>query len=219
MAYYALGDSISIDDYAGGPGLGAASLLADDFGIDLTMLARDGATSDDVVRFQLDKIEGRPALITLTMGGNDLLTTLFTPAGAGLPPDRDAAERTVAQVTTNYAVVMPALAATGARVVVSTVYDPTDGTGDLSWVGLPPWEGGLEVLAALNAAIRGAAARHGAVVADLHAAFLGHGAKAGDVTGPEARPDNRDLWLCSHIEPNAWGAEAVRDVWRAALRG
>ncbi|GAA3251949.1 hypothetical protein ACFO1B_44470 [Dactylosporangium siamense] len=99
------------------------------------------------------------------------------------------------------------------------MYDPTDGTGDLSWVGLPAWEGGLEVLAALNTAIRDAAARHGAAVADLHAAFLGHGAKAGDVTGAEPRPDNRDLWLCGHIEPNAWGAEAVRDTWRAALRG
>jgi lysophospholipase L1-like esterase len=219
VAYYALGDSISIDDYAGGPGLGAASLLADDFGIDLTLLARDGATSDDVVRFQLDKIEGRPALITLTMGGNDLLTALFAPAKLGLPPDLDAARSTVAQVATNYAVVMPALAATGARVVVSTVYDPTDGTGDLSWVGLPAWEGGLEILASLNDAIRAAAADHGAAVADLHAAFLGHGAKAGDVTASDPRPGNRDLWLCGHIEPNAWGAEAVRDTWRAALRG
>jgi lysophospholipase L1-like esterase len=218
VAYYALGDSISIDDYAGGPGLGAASLLADDFGIDLTLLARDGATSHDVVRFQLDKIEGRPSLITLTMGGNDLLTSLFSPAGAGSVPDRDAALRTVEQVATNYAVAMPALVATGARVVVSTVYDPTDGTGDLSWVGLPPWEGGLEVLASLNAAIRDAAAGHGAAVADLHAAFLGHGAKAGDITAADPRPDNRDLWLCSHIEPNAWGARAVRDAWRAALR-
>lgn len=219
MAYYALGDSISIDDYAGGPGLGAASLLADDFGIDLTLLARDGATSDDVVRFQLDKVQGRPALITLTMGGNDLLTTLFTPAAAGQQPDRDTAERTVQRVAANYATVMPALAATGARVVVSTVYDPTDGTGELSWAGLPPWQGGLEVLATLNAVIRDAAAGHGAVVADLHAAFLGHGASAGDVTGSDARPDNHDVWLCSHIEPNAWGAGAVRDTWRAALRG
>jgi lysophospholipase L1-like esterase len=219
VAYYALGDSISIDDYAGGPGLGAASLLADDFGIDLKLLARDGATSDDVVRFQLDKIEGRPALITLTMGGNDLLTTLFTPARLGLPPDLDAARRTVAQVAVNYAITLPALTATGARVVLSTVYDPTDGTGDLSWAGLPPWTGGLEILAALNDVIRDAAAGHGTALADLHAAFLGHGAKAGDVSAAEPRPGNRDLWLCGHIEPNAWGAQAIRDTWRAALRG
>lgn len=219
MAYYALGDSISIDDYAGGPGLGAASLLADDFGIDLTLLARDGATSDDVVRFQLDKIEGRPALITLTMGGNDLLTALFAPAKLGLPPDLDAARSTVAQVATNYAVVMPALAATGARVVVSTVYDPTDGTGDLSWAGLPDVDEGLALLESMNAAIRTAAARHGAVVADLHVAFLGHGAQAGDITTTDSHPHNRELWLCGHIEPNAWGAQAIRDTWRAALRG
>ncbi|GAA1523658.1 hypothetical protein GCM10009827_045120 [Dactylosporangium maewongense] len=213
MAYYALGDSMSIDEYAGGPGLGAASLLADDFGIELTLLARDGATSDDVVRFQLDKVEGRPALITLTMGGNDLLETLFR-AGA----DREVAERALAKIAGNFEVVLPTLAATGARVIVSTVYDPTDGTGDLTWAGLPSWPGGLEILAALNGAIRDAAARHGAVVADLHAAFLGHGAKAGDVTAADPRPTNRDLWLCGHIEPNAWGAEAIRDAWRAALR-
>jgi hypothetical protein len=165
------------------------------------------------VRFQLDKIVGRPALITLTMGGNDLLTTLFK------APEPDAVRDTLAKIAANYEVVLPTLAATGARVVVSTVYDPTDGTGDLSWIGMPAWPAGLEVLAALNATIRDAAGRCGAAVADLHAAFLGHGAKAGDVTGPDPRPDNRDLWLCGHIEPNAWGAQAVRDTWRAALRG
>ena len=87
--YVALGDSMSIDDYAGGVGRGAASLLFrnrdTDFpgwaGRDLAtagytaqMLARDGAVSTDVLERQLPLIDRRPALVTITMGGNDLLT-------------------------------------------------------------------------------------------------------------------------------------------------
>ena len=65
-AYVALGDSISIDYYAGGPGRGGASLLArnrdDDFpdwrGRDLGdrpchLLATDGATSRELVDQQV----------------------------------------------------------------------------------------------------------------------------------------------------------------------
>src|SRR5215212_8379153 len=93
MIYAALGDSMSIDDYAGGPGRGAASLLwrnrDDDFpawaGRDLTahdptarlvLLASDGATSATVAGEQLGRLhrlEGTPTLATVTMGGNDLL--------------------------------------------------------------------------------------------------------------------------------------------------
>nr|BFE66159.1 hypothetical protein GCM10020063_106850 [Dactylosporangium thailandense] len=209
--YYALGDSMSIDDYAGGPGLGAASLLADDLGIELKLLARDGATSDDVVRRQIGQVAGRPALVTITMGGNDLLTAIVE------SPDKVPAA--VEATAANYDATLATLAATGARIVVSTVYDPTDGTGDLSWAGLPDVDEGLALLHSMNAAIRAAAARHGAAVADLHAAFLGHGAQAGDITRPDSHPANRELWLCGHIEPNAWGAQAIRDTWRAALRG
>ncbi|WP_432829250.1 SGNH/GDSL hydrolase family protein [Dactylosporangium sp. CA-092794] len=208
--YFALGDSMSIDDYAGGPGLGAASLLADDLGIELALLARDGATSDDVLRRQVGQVGDRPALITLTMGGNDLLTAMVE--------NPDKVSGAVETVAANYDATLASLAATGARIVVSTVYDPTDGTGDLSWAGLPDVADGPVVLAALNDAIRAAAARHGAAVADLHAAFLGHGAQAGDITGSDSHPANPELWLCGHIEPNAWGAQAIRDTWRAALR-
>ncbi|MER7003523.1 GDSL-type esterase/lipase family protein [Dactylosporangium sp. NPDC000555] len=208
--YYALGDSMSIDDYAGGPGLGAASLLSDDLGIELMLLARDGATSDDVLRRQLGQVGDRPALVTVTMGGNDLLTAMFESPGK--------VPAAVQVVAANYDATLTSLAATGARIVVSTVYDPTDGTGDMSRAGLPDVEGGPAALEALNAEIRAAAARHGAAVADLHAAFLGHGTQAGDITDPDSHPANRELWLCGHIEPNAWGAEAIRDAWRAALR-
>ena len=80
VVYAALGDSLSIDDYAGGPGRGAASLLwrnrDHDFpawaGRDLTtgdptarlvLLASDGATSATVAGEQLGRLrrlEGTP---------------------------------------------------------------------------------------------------------------------------------------------------------------
>ena len=103
LVYAALGDSMSIDHYAGGPGRGAASLLwrnRDDFpawaGQDLTahdpavqlaLLASDGATSTTVVGEQLQRLQRLkliPTLATVTMGGNDLLAAMGTPA----PPDR-----------------------------------------------------------------------------------------------------------------------------------
>jgi hypothetical protein len=114
VVYAALGDSMSIDDYAGGPGRGAASLLwrnrDDDFpgwaGRDLTardatarlaLLASDGATSATVAGEQLARLHRlglTPTLATVTMGGNDLLAAYGDTAaasqgegfGAGLEP-------------------------------------------------------------------------------------------------------------------------------------
>src|SRR5215213_10662888 len=101
VGYAALGDSMSIDAYAGGPGRGAASLLwrnrDRDFpawaGRDLTahdptarlaLLASDGATSTTVAGEQLGRLRRLgviPTLATVTMGGNDLLVA-YGDAGA-----------------------------------------------------------------------------------------------------------------------------------------
>jgi lysophospholipase L1-like esterase len=212
--YYALGDSMSIDAYAGGPGHGAASLLADDFGYDLRLLATDGATSDTVLRMQLNEIDSQPDLITLTMGGNDLVHALFE--------DPRGVARAVERVRFNADLVLRTLrlrAGQTAPIIVSTVYDPTDGTGDFQRLGLHAVSADPRDLDALNAALRAAASRHGALVADLHAKFLGHGTSAGDINRPDPRPADRELWFCGAIEPNAWGAMAIRDAWRETLFG
>jgi hypothetical protein len=59
---------------------------------------------------------------------------------------------------------------------------------------------------------------HDALVADVHAAFLGHGATAGDPGQRHPRPNDRDLWFCGVIEPNAWGAHEIRRVWWQTLQ-
>jgi len=103
------------------------------------------------------------------------------------------------------------------RVVLTTVYDPSDGAGHVPAAGFPPWPGGPAVVAALNARLFDLADRHGAVLADVHGSFLGHGLNAGDPAQPESRPSNRDLWYCGLIEPNAWGAHHIRATWWQAL--
>jgi lysophospholipase L1-like esterase len=224
MRYAALGDSMSIDVYAGGAGRGAASLLHRnrdiDFpdwsgrdlhtrGYELLDLSYDGATTGGVLAQQLPRLE-RPDLVTITIGGNDLMGAYGDTAGA------EAVIRTVAERSDAILDGVTATFRGPRRVVVSTVYDPSDGTGAVP-SGLPPWPDGPRLVRRLNARLTDLADRHGAVVADLHAHFLGHGAKAGDPGQPHPRPDNRDLWYCGVIEPNAWGAAEIRRVWWLAI--
>jgi hypothetical protein len=105
-----------------------------------------------------------------------------------------------------------------AAVLLGTVYDPSDGTGDAGALGLPPWPDAVPVLGELNETLRAVAAEHGARVADIHGAFLGHGVRAGDPRQPGPWPEQRDLWFCSVIEPNAWGASSVRAAFWEALQ-
>jgi lysophospholipase L1-like esterase len=224
VVYAALGDSMSIDDYAGGPGRGAASLLwrnrdhdfpawaardltAGDPTARLVLLASDGATSSMVAGEQLGRLRRLgviPTLATVTMGGNDLL------AAYG---DTGAARRAIRAVADNGRRLLAGLRdlmGAQAPIVVATVYDPSDGSGDAGRLGLPPWPEALELLAELNRVLRALAEEYQALVADVHARFLGHGLAAGDPTQPGARPPDRGLWYCGLIEPNAWGASQIR---------
>jgi lysophospholipase L1-like esterase len=230
VVYAALGDSISIDDYAGGPGRGAASLLLrnrdDDFpdwtGRDLAtrdptarlhLLASDGATSATVAGQQLwrlRRLHRTPTLATVTMGGNDLM------AAYG---DEVAARHAIRAVVEHGRSVLGGLRelmGPERPIVFGTVYDPSDGSGDAGRLGLPPWPEALALLAQLNRVLASLAAEHDALLADLHARFLGHGLAAGDPGQPTARPASRALWYCDLIEPNAWGASEVRAaLWEA----
>jgi lysophospholipase L1-like esterase len=232
--YAALGDSISIDEYAGGPGLGGASLFAhnrdDHFpgwhGRDLAtihpglhhhLLAVDGGTTRTVLDHQLPQLErsgAAPAVATLTVGGNDLL---------GAYGDTPRARRVVAVVRGRVGEALrrlrPLMRTPDDPIIVGTVYDPSDGTGDAARVGLPPWPAVVDLLAELNTELASVAAEHGAHVADIHRHFLGHGLRRGDPAQTDPRPADRDLWYCNLIEPNAWGADGVRAAFWQALHG
>jgi lysophospholipase L1-like esterase len=190
-AYLALGDSVSIDDYTGVRGGGAASQLARKLGFELLDLTRDGNTTQGV----LADLAGAPAsadVVTLTAGGNDLL-------GGDLP-------RAILRRLDRIAERLQPL---GAHVVVNTVYDPSDGDNDVGRREL-----GLSRLAtielrrrlnALNSGITRLAWERGLLLADLERLFHGHGIRSDEP------------WFVQVIEPNLAAATAIAEHWDELL--
>lgn len=177
-------------------------------GIAFANLAADGATIGDVFGEQLPQLAESDAssLITLTIGGNDLLSAF---ANKPRIPLLEAIARDVAEA---YEFLLDALHRTRptALVVLATIYDPSDGTGRIPGVLEQAGPLPLHVLAGLNDRIRTlAAGTPRTALADVHAHFLGHG-----VTAPE---DERWYWRRSLIEPNARGANEIRRLWRETL--
>jgi lysophospholipase L1-like esterase len=189
--YLALGDSISIDDYTGVEGGGAASQLARRLRFDLVDLSRDGNTTERILA-DLAAAPAAAEVITLTAGGNDLL-------GGGLPRSilrrlRQIAER---------------IEPLGGRVVINTIYDPSDGDDAIGRreLGLS-WLAAIELrrrLSALNQGIAKLAGEHGFLLADLELLFHGHG-----IASP-------DPWFVEVIEPNLAGATAIAVHWHQLL--
>jgi lysophospholipase L1-like esterase len=229
--YIALGDSISIDVYpahdaarrglrASTADVGAASLLYrnDDQlwpefrgrdlrsrfkGIELTDLTADGATTHSLLRQveQIGKSEER-TLVTITIGGNDLLGAIGWTGGNPAPEIAERAHASVARVLEQRP---------DSVVILTNVYDPSDGTNRLpgyarrldresEW--LRDYNERLRTLAASDERLR---------YADIRAHFHGHG-----VSMPE-----EEWWYLreSIIEPGARGASEVRRVWLEAVSG
>jgi lysophospholipase L1-like esterase len=189
--YLALGDSISIDDYTGVSGGGAASQLARMAGLELVDLTRDGNTTGGVLA-DLARAPGAADTVTLTAGGNDLLI-------------RRRPRTIMGQLHEIARGILPL----GARVVINTIYDPSDGDNDLG-----PVELGLSRLAtlelrrrlnAVNRGIKQLADEHGFLLADLELLFHGHGLRS------------QEPWFVQVIEPNLAGATAIAEHWHELL--
>ena len=189
--YLALGDSTSIDDYTGVPGGGAPSQLARTFGVELVDLTRDGNTTQGVLA-DLARAPAAADVVTLTAGGNDLLLG-----------DRSR------PILRRLHLIAERIQPLGARVVLNTVYDPSDGDNNVGRREL-----GLSRLAtielrrrlnAVNGGIRKLAREHGFLFADLERLFHGHG-----VTSDEP-------WFVQVIEPNLAGATAIAEHWYQLL--
>ena len=177
-------------------------------GVELRTLATDGATIGDVFGEQLPQLDESEddTLITLTVGGNDLLSAFANRPRASLLA---AIARDVAEA---YEFLVDALrrARPNGLIILSTIYDPSDRLGRIPGVleeaGVLP----LEILDGMNEHIRTLAdGTPNTALADVHARFLGHGASA-----PEA---DRWYWRRSLIEPNAVGANEIRRVWREVI--
>ena len=196
MNYLALGDSISIDDYTGVQGGGAASqfarmILASRF----ENLTRDGNTTVGVLS-AIPRVDFIPNVVTLTAGGNDFLQA----ASWGAESVRMVGE----SVLRNLAAISVGMRGWGCPVIINTIYDPTDGDDSLgAALGISPSY--RPAFDALNQGIRQLAGANGFLISDLHALFLGHGIAA------------EDCWIVSEIEPNLAGATAIARHWHSLL--
>lgn len=210
---------------SGSPGVGAGALFHsndDDLwpafagrdlvrlqpGIERLELCVDGATIGHTLDVQLPSVPPRARdgarVVTVTAGGNDLLAGIFD----GPMAVQDATHDAIARYGQLVARVMETFPT--ATVILTTVYDPTDGTGILP--GLSDAYGPLpmELLARFNQTVEGLASGYDrAVVADVHARFLGHGLSA--------PPGERWYWEPNPIEPGARGASEIRRCWLEAL--
>jgi lysophospholipase L1-like esterase len=178
-------------------------------GITFENLAADGATIGDVFGEQMPRLAPSDArtLITITIGGNDLLSAFAN------RPRKSLLAAIARDVGDAYEFLLDAVRRTrpNALVLLTTIYDPSDLLGRIPGVLEDAGRLPLDVLAGLNDRIRTLArGTPGVALADVYERFLGHGASA-----PEA---DRWYWRRSLIEPNARGASEIRRVWREALR-
>jgi hypothetical protein len=177
-------------------------------GITMLNVCEDGATIGDVFGSQLPQLENADVetLFTVSMGGNDLLSAFAN------KPDGALLTNVVRDIGDAYEFLVESLRRVrpGATLLLTTIYDPSDGTRKIPGLfdGAGPLP--LESLQQLNERIKAIAkGLPDARVADAYSHFQGHG-----VTAREA---DRWYWKRAWIEPGALGASEIRRLWLDAL--
>ena len=211
--YLALGDSMSIDKYTGTFGGGAANQLARLLRTTAFHNAtEDGATTEVVLR-QLEGPEHWVTqawydVITLTIGGNDLLA----PVVLGKPPvGEDGWRAHASRIAVRFEAIaehLLRLCAPRGQIIFNTVYDPTDGNDARLGEMELPVEARIG-LDAYNEAVRrwtwNERLKHSVRLTrcDVDVLFRGHGFWS------------QDPWLTLMIEPNLAGATAIATAWNS----
>lgn len=167
------------------------------------LLAQDLARMPDVLGNQLPHVYPDADLITLTIGGNDLLHTL-----ANCETSEDIArESTRLQKEYEWLVDRIQQHAPRATLVCTSIYDPSDGTGVLR-KNEPPVP--IQYLDELNNTIaKVCESRRSMKFADVAKHFRGHGL--------DAIGEDRWFWSGGVIDPSARGASEVRRAWLETL--
>jgi lysophospholipase L1-like esterase len=185
--YLALGDSMSIDRYTGVAGGGAVAQLyrrlqgRQDADWRLVDETYDGCTMAGV---PLSRRPGGVDLITVTIGGNDLLQNMHRPLGEYLPEFQWSYRRLLGRLQK---LARPASAIADALVVVGNIYHP-------QWPLRPELH---EALDQVNRFIADKVRRYGFCLADIAAAFRGREAE----------------YLCRDIEPTLKGAAVIANLF------
>ena len=140
-------------------------------------------------------------VFTLTAGGNDILSLQAAPDEI-IFRIQTSVNRLISVYTNSY-------------VIVGTVYDPTDGIGDL-FEDRPPLIQELQYLNKVNQAIRNLTGPR-ISVADIYTHFLGHGTHCKDSGHSYYHPEDPKSWYMMNIEPNVRGAQEVCKLFEEAL--
>jgi len=195
VRYLALGDSTSIDKYTGVQSGGAVSQFSSLINADEVQdLTHDGFTTDAVIE-SLARVRIHPDIITLTVGGNDLLQR------PSWNVDRNSLEDPDTQETLNkLRYIFLELYEYRCKVIVNTIHDPTDGNETLmQQLGMSvQFRSAYEEI---NQEIRQMGQIHGFLLSDLQQLFVGHGI------------NSTDTWVTMEIEPNFAGATAIAKRW------
>ena len=232
-AYVALGDSLSAGVGASSPQNTFVALVKRHLGTDVELinLGHSGDTSDDLLQTgKLDEavetITTRAGdsddsndvrLITLEIGGNDLLGIYFSQVQTGACPDVETAltQPTCTQTLRdaldgfrpNFDTALDRLreAAPDVPIVVMTLYNPFDFLGAIGELGVLSLDGraGSEFPEGMNDIIRSVAGEHQDVlVANVYAAFKGRTAS---------------LLFSDFIHPNDAGYQVMADAFIAEI--
>lgn len=185
-------------------------------GIKFQNLAFDGATCEDLnseVRWsELSTTDGARVLVTLTLGGNDLLNEFRRNTASDLKSLNEVSQAIGERYFSVVQLIQKKLP--NSLLIITSVFDPTDGTGILP-ISTPIYNSKLpiEYLITFNRYCVERIARSDAILfADVYKHFQGHGAECG-------ASDQFWFWKPSPIEPSYQGASEIRRVWLTTLRG
>ncbi len=193
--------------------------------------AISGSTSFDIIDRVLGKFTPYPpdtlGVVVLSTGGNDLIHNY----GRTRPSEQAMYGATLNEAQPWIAGYANRLDGTvtrlgqlfpgGVEIFVMTIFDPTDGVGDIEAAGLPAWPDGLTILHAYNEEIAACARRHAQVhVVPVHDAFLGHGLHCAQPWRSTYHRDDPGYWLYENLEdPNDRGYDAIRRLFLLSMGG
>ena len=192
-------------------------------------LSMSGTTSIECIDYQLPKLSPYPedvfGIVVITTGGNDLIHNYGrTPPreGAMYGAMRGEIDPWVEDFRQRMDTIISRCEATfpgGCRILITNIYDPSDGSGDIEMAGLPAWPDGLQVLSAWNQILAALPQRHSNVtLVDLRSEFLGHGVHCVQFWHAYYRRSDPHYWYWDNLEdPNDRGYDAIRRLFLNAI--
>jgi lysophospholipase L1-like esterase len=226
-SYFDLLSKNPADEFPDMQGISLSTVLPN---LRVSNLAVSGSTSLQHARQQVPKLVPQASnvlgIVVMTTGGNDLLHNY----GRTLPAEGALFGATIQEATPwlqNYEQRLERMIGHitnsfpgGCHVFLGTIYDPTDGLGDIGRAGpLPDWPEGLELHSRCNDILRDFAKRHGNVhLVDYHAAFLGHGIHCTQFWQQHYDRGDPHYWFNANLEdPNDRGYDALRRLFLNAI--